>query len=127
MINLKEYRIGNWVGRDLEKFPFNIFRVVEIGETMKVELGEIVEFYDYRDLEPVPMVEAFIKSIGFERLAEKSIFRNDWRWMKDAVEFDLRVVNNRITAYGIPYELKFVHQLQNIFYFSTGVELNLHP
>lgn len=121
MIATSDIRKGNLVGMNLEQFPDNYFTVSEIGEvTSRFIQGDDVHYFSCDDMEGIPITDEWLK---------KYKFRHD-RVMH---EFRLVGVGHHIILregkyiYRVPgcslREIKFVHELQNLFYILTGVEL----
>ncbi len=105
MIN--ELRIGNWIIRD--------------GIMDQWNEGDFIRYHS--SLEPIPLTPEILEKCGFE---EKSIINQDqderdW-YEKDGVMIseDLRLI-----SFGPEPELKYVHQLQNLYFALTNTELNI--
>src|SRR5688572_30112073 len=70
-MELHELMVGNIVGRDLDKYPHNIFIVEEIGDTCKLyefphtDPRDQIHFFDVRDLCPVPLDETWLKRMDY--------------------------------------------------------------
>lgn len=129
MISIKDLRVGNLVGRLLKTYPDNIFEVLEVGETLKVVEGEEKYFFDYRDLEPIPLTEEWLVKLGFANEDYKDGYYGKTAKSQSLI-YDFVV---KIEDWGIFYELKgnlivtidSVHQLQNLYFALTNQELTL--
>ena len=138
-IQATELRIGNFIGMNLEEYPNNFFTALEIGETMKVYEGLITlkgaaikrvetSFMYVDDFEPIPLNEDWLVKLGFTK--ERNSIDSADLFIKKDIVFVLTgehytVSWNSVTINLIPAKVKFVHELQNLFYCLTGTELTL--
>jgi hypothetical protein len=106
-----ELRIGNYVEFCSVGIP--------TGNTGQVEGGTIASFEEcYIRLLPVPLTEEWLLKFGFER-------RNNWFRKGDFSYED----NKIYLSFGCHCEgpeetdIKYVHQLQNLYFALTGEEL----
>jgi hypothetical protein len=124
-----ELRLGNWI-----KFPQNL-----IQEQQLVYIDARKEKNDYS--EPIPITEKWLLNFGFEDMKEqvfcKEIQGNesgdyDLVISKDGDDWDIilqdldktQSVENEFTEFQLN-SIKFVHQLQNLYFVLTGNELQL--
>lgn len=134
MINSNELRLGNllsypnwykdsinktWSVRDI------YFEDNKIGLTDRVI--QTITKLDY--LHPIPLTEEILLKVGFEydRLEERFNFygknechyilekQNDW--------FFVGIKNSKSINYFV-WDIKYLHQLQNLYFALTGQELN---
>ena len=141
-IQASELRIGNFIGMNLEEYPNNFFTSLEIGETMKVYDGLITlkgaaikrvetSFMYVDDFEPIPLNEDWLVRFGFENVDDEI----------DYSEFVLNYVTIEGNGsdkqepfhfvLGVDYrerktEIKYVHQLQNLYWCLCGEELKIN-
>jgi len=134
-IQATELRIGNFIGMNLEEYPNNFFTALEIGETMKVYEGLITlkgaiikrvetSFMYVDDFEPIPLTEDWLVRLGFEKPAHSwngdKFHLSEW----DSYPLNWCVAMNKNGAVLVE-KLKYVHQLQNLYFALTGTELTL--
>jgi hypothetical protein len=79
----------------------------------------------YASLESIPLTEEWLLKFGFEKTYigydEKYPFFEKGLIIIDACDFTIE------TASGLVIEIKYVHQLQNLYFALTGEELTLKP
>jgi hypothetical protein len=109
----KDLRIGNWVN---------------FGET-QVQVDVITEYEPDNRLivkcTPIPLTEEWLKKFWFEEGYENLY------WTKDEALFQIEngelgynhVWDNAFTGASV----KYVHQLQNLYFALTGTELTVNP
>lgn len=124
MIQIQELRVGNYVSTIYPKFNYE--KVKEIKE--KVVYTGNIKGIGYISLKPIPLTEEILLKCGFE--LKGIIFRINNGF---ANQFDVNYSLSRnvyyydSSKYGIYNEvkLKYLHQLQNLYYCLTGEELNI--
>jgi hypothetical protein len=113
-----ELRIGNFINRNDIKLPLTEFSF----DLVKV-------LYNYS---PIPLTEEWLLKFGFENMTSNERF--PWWEHKDFIYLDFRILlyennfyfdNGASEHCGQP--LKYVHQLQNIYFALTGEELTIKP
>lgn len=71
-MELTELMVGNIVGRELDKYPHNIFIVEEIGQTCKLyefphtDPRAQAHYFDVNDIEPVPFTEDWLPRLMYK-------------------------------------------------------------
>lgn len=118
---IKEFRIGNLVA-DYETEP-HYFAIEEIG---LYEDGELAVWYRNgsimdKDPDPTPLTEEWLLKAGFEFKGKR--ISKDWfyLWNDDnKIVFALAEMQDETGTY---LEIKYVHQLQNLYFALTGKEL----
>ena len=126
-LNHKEFRIGNLVEYDGR--VFEIDSVSEVLPTLNtIEFG--IGVVDWNNLKPIPLNEDWLVKFGFENVDDEI----------DYSEFVLNYVtiegngSDKQEPFhfvrGVDYrerktEIKYVHQLQNLYFALTGIELTL--
>ncbi len=80
------------------------------------------------DIEPIPLNEDWLVKLGFTK--ERNSIDSADLFIKKDIVFVLTgehytVSWNSVTINLIPAKVKFVHELQNLFYCLTGTELTL--
>jgi hypothetical protein len=127
-----ELRIGNLVWDKIF-----LYSICEIGEILKAEVIDVhnferalnEDFYEtgsiyslnYENVEPIPLTEEWLLKFGFE--SGKN--RTKWLYYKDNKRLIChRLIHIKISGskYNLGY-IKYVHQLQNLYFALTGEEL----
>ena len=120
MINAKELRIGNLVKVPGYEVAVDFINV-DLGFPEKYLINDWYE----EDLEPIPLTEEWLLKFGFSVSDQPS-----WN-VYEIGEWFILLMEKRDTkiilgalADNIPdVEIKFVHQLQNLYFALTGAEL----
>lgn len=100
---------------DLKIFPKSShhFGLIDIEHLYKKEYNQFIEF-----LQPIPLTEEWLVKFGWEKSGE-------WFYM-DYYEMNLNGIFNPSDAhYTIHNDIKYVHQLQNLYFALTGEELKI--
>lgn len=131
----EELRIGNLVKNwDMKHFGGE----VKVGEVHAIEAGDFqlwAELY-----EPIPLTAEWLERLGFKKLIVESVFEKimmeDYRcgnmvltYIPSASFYEVEYVPEIFPIEErshILSGLKFVHQLQNLFFALTGEELKLN-
>jgi hypothetical protein len=151
-VNIKELRIGNLIdgfweeendeGDYIEKY--GVVRVLGVDETkglgdgwsVMVESKHKEEIDFYSEFYGIPLSEEWLLKFGFVKSQSK------WGWEYFLVRNDYEVYfiiehwtdteegsqwkNHWFNKYTIkPFNLKYIHQLQNLYFGLTGEELSL--
>ena len=121
MIKTNELRIGNFVSinNGFEMLVHSIFQ----NDTVYLDFipplineSDVLE-EDYKDLVAIPLTKEWLLKAGFERL------------FHTGSTYSLRYFNvsdfgeNGIYLYDVKQPIKYVHQLQNLYFAMTGEEL----
>ena len=93
----KELRIGNYVNIE--------------GEIFKVDLQEL--YYNSSLMNPIPLTEEWLIKLGFEKAYETCYQYKDFILNDKFIMMDI----------DITIQLKYVHQLQNLYFALIGEEL----
>ena len=123
-VSVTDFRIGNLIQRN------GVICTVELinGETEEIYfLGK--DFY-YSDnviyIEPIQITEEWLLNFGFVLYGKEATDSNspsDWYWIKKGFKFsidNLTYLNNQL---GV--KIKYVHQLQNLYFALVGSELQI--
>ncbi len=136
-MKITELRVGDFIGMNLKEFPQNLFTVLEVGETMKV-VNFITtpdntnlkrresEYFDIADFEPIPLTEEWLVKLGFEET-----YKSQHTQRFDLISNTKFGYNKNLKTdiYYIRWigedfiHIKYVHQLQNLYFALTGEEL----
>jgi len=113
----KNYRIGNLVKYDNRVFEIDtIAKVFPTLNTTEFGIGVV----DWNNIKPIPLTEEWLIKFGFE------VYEFDDKEKQYRINDRLLVVRNNVFYdYGSRVELKYVHQLQNLFFALTQKELTL--
>lgn len=116
-----ELRIGNFIEQ-----PNGLNQVFSIDA-----YGGVINTYEQEDIKPIPLTEEWFLKFGFykdDRGEEDSVCRFD---ISGKFMFSFHLMpdgkintwyNNEYPEHGV---VKFVHQLQNIYFALTGEELEI--
>jgi hypothetical protein len=107
-MKITELRIGNWV-----KQPNGIIEVFTVSDLD--DEGDINSYLE-DEIEPIPLTEEWLIKFGFERWND--VYNNFYHKL-NGVEIE----NGNIYV-GHGNEIKYAHQLQNLYFALTGEELN---
>ena len=121
-----ELRVGNHIQNGI---------VVEIKHTVSrikyLYLGkeERYCFNDYADLIPIPLTEEWLVKSGFEKVDDSFFLKGFEVWQTDCGNEK----GNEYVGFFYPLrdrgmmdlEIKFIHQLQNLYFALTGEELKI--
>lgn len=122
-MNAQDFRIGNWI-EPLTKSPCKITGI----NHKKVLNGDLVFIYaDYESflpehIIPIPLTEEWLKRFGFE------VFEFDYKDNQYRFKDRLIVIRDgHFQDYGSSVTIKYLHELQNLFFCLTGTELTIKP
>ncbi len=148
-----ELRIGNWVSQTEKYYNdgglLNIVTIKKLGVYIKSVLDNTEDEYTFKwrlnQIYPIPLTEKWLLKFGFEKIKiEREIFKkmeldivyckNDYGvfYQKDlTVDYDGKNVSEMYydvsfhfrNGNGIKTELKYIHQLQNLYFALTNKEL----
>jgi hypothetical protein len=118
----KELRIGNLV--NYRGFP-SMVGAISSNETY-IYLDKGIVNPKVEDIEPIPLTEEWLLKFGFEKVSWSNDVRinllNRWSLIYD---FDVNklCVDSGLNANYL--QIKYIHQLQNLYFTLTGEELTL--
>ena len=128
MIDKHELRFDNWVYGSIR--PNEPVQIKSIDTTI-CKAGEYLE--DYKSINPIPLTEDILLKCGFVFITDWSIKRNEgFLYLLDLGYLMLgtgvmggyvTLFNNEGLSCGI--YVKYLHQLQNLYYSLTGEELKI--
>lgn len=121
-----ELRIGNYVNVPIpEQCPFRIddfeclsYEFIKVAQKQIINGKEVHPFTWYGDdLQPISLTEEWLLKFGFEKVG--------FQFIKDGIElFPIRDLYYR-GNFPIKSDIKYVNQLQNLYFALTGEELKL--
>ena len=142
-----ELRIGNWINVPFGYPKIPLYRMVLSIESERItELGRIgfddegdVEYVTGDFIRPIPLTEAWLKKFGFEKFEMKGYKSRKWTLINSLYTSDYFYLINgeghskykgqavfNCRKYGKQLsQLKYVHQLQNLYFALTNKELKL--
>ena len=126
-----ELRIGNFVATEGIDFVEVSKIDADFGICYKIP-QEFGQFYPYKEVEPIPLTEEWLKKFGFIESGWKDgkpicfFFGIDEKFYFDWDEgvFDCGVGTYVESDLKMPH-IKYVHQLQNLYFAITGEELTI--
>ena len=125
-MDAKEIRIGNYL---------NVFYKGEFKEIHTVEIATFSMFLEGFDLqgiyfEPIPLTEEWLLRFGFEKIIDNE-FTLRYELKKDQ-RFDYFLPKHNLKTFGLRFQgstffdvVKYLHQLQNLYFALCGKELQL--
>ncbi len=111
-MNVNELRIGNWVVHE---------PTIDDWEEIQVKCGNIIQCEISPDsFEPIQLTEEWLTKFGFEKLM------GYYTSKESNIEFFLSNGNLYCELYGETiFNIKYVHQLQNLHFILLGEELTI--
>lgn len=131
MINANELRIGNWVHHSKEWSSINNGPFDTPGFDFQWEerhwymIGECTLSPDIVD--PIPITSEWLVRFGFTN-ESAWFFRNDKMVIETFLSKNEWAARIRTSEESSTYlcQIKYIHQLQNLFYYITNTELTLN-
>ena len=125
----EELRIGNLIFWDIPEKLNTIHEVIGIRnkkpQTIPIPLGESIE-----DYKPIPLTEEWLKMFGANCIGAKgwnfiSVNKADTSYIYFNPNGIGLAIDNGTTENAIEVEIKYVHQLQNLYFALTNTELTI--
>jgi hypothetical protein len=114
-----ELRIGNWVK---DKWLLSFFKVIKLGK-FKVTYKGFQEFKcDYEHLQLISLTEEILLKCGFVKKRISLTF-NEFSFYNEDLENVYIDLDQGQELSGISVKVKYLHQLQNLYFALTGREL----
>ena len=121
-----ELRIGNFVSTEGIDFVEVSKIDADFGICYKIP-QEFGQFYPYKEVEPIPLTEEWLMRFGFDKVLP----RNDKMYYR--LNDDFVIEENNVFLLGddafemlkLRRKIKYVHQLQNLYFALTGEELTI--
>lgn len=125
-MNARELRIGNLINYRIQDNLDEKKDWFEVSEIDATDLAVLENNIDY-DYQPIPLTEEWLVRFGFELQPMKHDLR-EWYFIEDG-KFSMNNARGFWSHSPIYLEdvigIKYIHQLQNLFYALTGKELEL--
>lgn len=121
----KDFRIGNFVER---KETSEVIKIISISQNaVRTNRGTL----PYNCLHPIPLTEEWLVKFGFERTEDEIHGEITWDYQRDIDSHECWAEwNERGQLEGVIVDcvnrlIKYVHELQNLYFALTGEELEL--
>lgn len=130
MIDPKELRCGNLVQWGVHHLPvINIFSESKSSYTPYVTLPPPIGIQECHKIEPIPLIEEWLKKFSFGQLSNGEFVLDNFRVVNynnvdPELKFSFKIKHSDATIYHLA-DIKFVHQLQNLYFALTQEELTL--
>lgn len=121
MINANELRIGNYVSDNFASDSF--FAQVKKLDFTRCHYGNFHSCYS--DLKPIPITEEWLLKFGFEQRDHLWSIDID-RYNKINYNSDQKLLFSGQLGFSIQHDIKYIHQLQNLYFALTQKELTLN-
>lgn len=117
-----ELRIGNWVMFDPNVFIDDPYVTPKPHHPVKIEDGEAIDYAIEDCYYPIPITEEILKAAGATEWGD-----NQWEigYFELEKQGDLYYPAVNIFEYTISEGMKYLHQLQNMYYCLEGKELEV--
>lgn len=127
MIQANELRIGNWIYWDIpeKKGVFHKVLAVKsnIPNTLPISLGE-----SYDDFSGIPLTHQILEKCGFVVTRTTAHPNNIWTLKHEEGVFELEEIKLFfLCSSQYEVQVKYLHQLQNLYFCLSGEELNFKP
>ena len=127
MIQSNELRIGNWVEwvfPNRNNQP-NKFQFCEIESIRTSLVGVLGSAYGYDQIQPIPLTPEILEKCGFEKTNRIDFGEPNPCYTNFSLSLMIRHNSYFIDWMGGNIEVKYLHQLQNIYFSLTGEELDV--
>ena len=134
MIQVNELRIGNWVWNGYSGYMV-VTELKRESISLRHHQFEVDGKYSYSDISPIPLTPEILIACGFKDTRTRRVGFPD-----DIIEFNngdyeinvddgynFVLATNDYGSMSAFVEVKYLHQLQNLYYSLTGQELIYKP
>ena len=121
IINVNELRIGNILSINGNAYVFDLSDFHSLYENIK-NYGAL----DLYPWEPIILTQDWMVKFGFmlcDESCTESKSQSDWYWVDSQLPFAIDNINWKLQKTKI--NIKYVHQLQNLYFTLTGKELKI--
>lgn len=122
-MKVNELRVGNYI-----KDTFDVTK----HEVRQLDLEDFSAMLNYRNsihpntYQPVPLNDEWIKSFGFENSkTQDKFYTKDNSVGISTADYKFRFIQGNFVCQLVLRDIEFVHQLQNLYYALTNVELSV--
>lgn len=115
-----ELRIGNYVK------SLNTVCTIDCIFRQQVEVSNNYEEWtpDLEDIKPIPLTEDWLLKFGFNK-GEDIVGYCFFIELENIEDFTIHLQDGKLVYFYEDLELKYVHQLQNLYFALTGEELTI--
>ena len=121
MINVKELRLGKYVIPNTDNIPWRVSAIarnyVYVELMTEITKGET-------EINPIPLDDEIMERLGFNSKWVRGVFGVATTSEHSDYVFYQKCEENGIAYF--PKPLKYVHELQNMYYALTGEELKIN-
>ena len=118
-----ELRIGNYVFSADDNKNGEVFQIDPSGIIFVNKNGN--RWQDLKNIQPIPLTEEILFKCGFKK-------DHDKLWIDNGV-FEIEYLNGQIgltcglhAEESMPLDIKYLHQLQNLYFALTDIELEMN-
>ena len=126
MIDIKELRIGNWIWSDDINMPYQL-----------IDFGMVVVQRSFENCSPINITNEILEKCGFVEIdsfdggtmdtLQLGKFNIQTSCYIDSVPWiNIYFPNGDGSNTHLQKEIKYLHQLQNIYFYLTGLELDIN-
>jgi hypothetical protein len=121
-LRAQELRIGNYVNYEQTTHVIHQLTNSICGSYWHKSNASDSYAHTYDEIKPIPLTEEWLERFGFERLG------NGFEFWESSV-FNIEFIRNHwhisYTSNVLCTHIKYVHQLQNLYFALTGEELTI--
>lgn len=118
-----ELRIGNWVMFDPNELIEDPFAEPIPQYPFRIESGEHIDLSVYGGYHPIPITDEILKAVGAVEWGDSQWEIGDFELVKAGDRYYPSV---NIFEYTLSEGMKYLHQLQNMYYCWEGKELEVN-
>ena len=127
MIDSKELRIGNYVeiglNRDFKPIISTVKKIEEAVIWVKEPNAPTLRLMPIETIKPIPLTEEWLLKFGFIELPDGLFLHSMYSIAYDLSDNTVKVSD----SWEFGDSVKYVHQLQNLYFALTREELTLNP
>jgi hypothetical protein len=128
-LSASELRLGNWIKTPNGK-PMCVKNILENSVNQKIDGDGVIGSYQLGNFEPIPLSPDILEKCGWGKSDEHEMGMNTLTKKNDGLYFDYHFKRFRMD-FGeddrimMPH-IKYLHQLQNLYFALTGEELTIN-
>jgi hypothetical protein len=134
-MKITELRIGNLVNEAVRTKISRKIATYEITKIRALNIHHLEVFPISKNFEPIPLTEEWFLKFGFEKIeVEEPFFKKNKIEVFKYLKGNFFLLGGNNTSYGIglhdiwqgmEINIKYIHQLQNLYFALTNEELTL--